>query len=406
MIKDVALFSNYLNHHQLAICEALIEKTDHHFVFVAFMPTPKFRLNLGYQEMNDVYPFVLKAYEDREKYAKAISIAVSFDLVIIGSAPESFAKIRIERNLLTFRYSERLYKESYLKALSPRGMIYRFNHHTKYIRKQVYLLCASAYTAFDFMLSGAYIGKAYKWGYYPLTMQYDPDELWKQKQQNSILWAGRLIRQKHPELAIAVAEKLKAEGVPFDMNIIGSGNMEKEIALRIKEKGLEDCIHMKGSMTPKEVRNHMEKAMIFLFTSDFNEGWGAVLNESMNSGCAVVASHAIGSVPFLVQDGDSGLIYQNRNANQLYNYTRILLDHPEECERIGKNAYYRIFEIWNADVAAERVLELANSLVNEEKRERFIDGPCSRAKLLSNWWYHNRKAKKQDWKKYFLNGLT
>lgn len=51
-------------------------------------------------------------------------------------------------------------------------------------------------------------------------------------------------------------------------------------------------------MKASEVRSYMEKADIYLFTSDFNEGWGAVLNESMNSGCAVVASHAIGSVPF------------------------------------------------------------------------------------------------------------
>jgi glycosyltransferase involved in cell wall biosynthesis len=61
-------------------------------------------------------------------------------------------------------------------------------------------------------------------------------------------------------------------------------------------------------MAPEAVRDHMEAADIFLFTSDFNEGWGAVLNESMNSACAVVASHAIGSVPFLLKDGENGFI--------------------------------------------------------------------------------------------------
>lgn len=56
----------------------------------------------------------------------------------------------------------------------------------------------------------------------------------------------------------------------------------------------------------RKVREHMEDADIFLFTSDYNGGRGAVLNESMNSGCMVAASHAIGSVPFLLEDGKRG----------------------------------------------------------------------------------------------------
>ena len=48
------------------------------------------------------------------------------------------------------------------------------------------------------------------------------------------------------------------------------------------------------------LEGYMESSHIFLlFTSDRNEG--AALNESMNSGCAVVASDAIGSVPYLMR---------------------------------------------------------------------------------------------------------
>ena len=83
---------------------------------------------------------------------------------------------------------------------------------------------------------------------------------------------------------------------------------------------------MLGAMPPEEVRRHMEKADIYLFTSDFNEGWGAVLNESMNSGCAVVASHAIGSVPFLIKNGENGLIYENGNQLDLEKQVLRLLE--------------------------------------------------------------------------------
>jgi hypothetical protein len=45
-------------------------------------------------------------------------------------------------------------------------------------------------------------------------------------------------------------------------------------------------------------RNYMEKQTSIYFTSDFGEGWGAVLYEAMNSGCALGGEPCgIGAVP-------------------------------------------------------------------------------------------------------------
>ena len=142
-------------------------------------------------------------------------------------------------------------------------------------------------------------------------------------------------------------------------------------------------------MSPDEVRSHMERADIFLFTSDFNEGWGAVLNESMNSGCAVVASHAIGSVPFLIRDGENGLIYQNGNQRQLEERVCRLLDDGEFRRKLAREAYRTISGEWNAECAAERLLLLAGTLMAKGKAQcPFGEGLCSRAAVLPNDWYH------------------
>ena len=45
----------------------------------------------------------------------------------------------------------------------------------------------------------------------------------------------------------------------------------------------------------------MEESEIYLVTSDRKEGWGAVVNEAMNSGCAVVADHMIGAAPWMIR---------------------------------------------------------------------------------------------------------
>ena len=125
-----------------------------------------------------------------------------------------------------------------------------------------------------------------------------------------------------------------------------------------------------------------------MFTSDFNEGWGAVLNESMNSGCAVIASHAIGSVPFLIQDGENGLIYENGNQQQFEERVESVIKDSEYRKRLGVNAYESVVNEWSADIAAKRFVALSQSLLKKEPADNlFAKGPCSRAVILKNDWY-------------------
>jgi len=60
----------------------------------------------------------------------------------------------------------------------------------------------------------------------------------------------------------------------------------------------------------------------------------------MNSGCAVVAGHEIGSVPYLIKHRENGLIYRDDDFNDLYEKTKWVLEHPDACEAMGRQAYY------------------------------------------------------------------
>jgi glycosyltransferase involved in cell wall biosynthesis len=176
---------------------------------------------------------------------------------------------------------------------------------------------------------------------------------------------------------------LKDNGYKFDLDIIGTGPMESQIKNMIVSNNLQNEVKLLGSMKPEQVREHMEKANIFLFTSDFNEGWGAVLNESMNSGCGIVASHAIGSVPFLLKNKINGLIYKNGDINHLYQNVKYLLDNEKGCYQMGINAYNTLHESWNAKEAAKRVIKLSEGLLNGNVPV-FKDGPCSG--LTPRYW--------------------
>lgn len=375
---SVTFFSNFLLHHQTPFCEEMVKRLGNGFTFVATRTIPEEQLKLGYHDLSHSASYALNAYEDDESMDKALRLAISSDVVIFGAAPERFVAERLKRNLLTFRYSERFFKTGYLKLLNPKVLWYHYINNFKPRNKKYYMLCASAYTARDCRLIHAFPGKTFKWGYFPETKAYrDISELLEQKRSHSILWAGRLIGWKHPDITIHLAEKLKNEGYSFTLNIIGSGVMEEVLKKMIEERNLSDCVQMLGSMPPEKVRAYMEQSEIFLFTSDRNEGWGAVLNESMNSACAVVANYEIGSVPFLIKDYENGLIYQKR-FEDLYQKVTWLLDNPEKRKQLGRNAYESVLNIWSAKTATERFLTLCNGLL-EDNCPEYDEGPCSRA---------------------------
>lgn len=379
----ITYVSNFMNHHQLPFSQGILSQDGVEYTFVALEAIPQERLDMGYEDMNHKYPFVLCAYDSAEKMAEAEILIDNADVAIYGSCPDNLIMRRTSKGKLCFKFSERYFKEGTGLLQIPHNLASAWKHLKPFEKSSLYFCCSSAYTTADLNRYTNYKGRTFKWGYFPETKQYNVTELMKKKLSvTSVGW-------KHPDASIELAASLKKKGYSFKMSIIGNGEMEAQLHEMIKSKGVENCVEMLGAMSPDNVRAHMEKADIFLFTSDFNEGWGAVLNESMNSGCAVVASHAIGSVPFLIKDGINGLVYENGNKRHLEVQVCRLLDDDVYRQKIGESAYYTISEKWNAQIAAERFVELVKALLHgKETNGLFEDGPCSEAENLSNGWYH------------------
>ena len=374
----ITFYSNFLLHHQTPFCEAMVRLIGDNFKFVATEKIPRERLDMGYKDLSHDAFYAVNSYESKDNFDLAMKLGAESDVVIIGSAPDIFIEERLKNNKLTFRYHERYFKEGRWRIFDPRVFIAHYKKDIRYKKKNLYMLCASAYTAPDCRFIGCYKGKTFKWGYFPPVKRYDDiGSLIKNKDHVSILWVARFIKLKHPEAPLYVAKRLKESGYDFTLNIIGSGVLEDSIRKSITENRLEENVRLLGTMSPEKVREYMERSEIFLFTSDRNEGWGAVLNESMNSACAVVASGAIGSVPYLIKDGENGYAYKDGDADDLYIKVKDLIDNNEKRIEFAKNAYKTLIDTWNADTAAERLLTLIESIKNG-KGTPFPDGPCSK----------------------------
>lgn len=378
---SIVFITNVMNHHQLPVADEMYSKLQDGYAFIATMPMPKELLDAGYPIYNR--PYLINAYQSTYEYQRALKSCATADVAIIGSAPYEYVAERIKNNKLTFWYSERWFKNLRSMIMNP---YFLWRNHYRNQFKQVYMLAASAYTAHDVNSLGLYKNKVFKWGYFTQVPKLNVEEVLTRRKENrlrhhqdvSILWVARLIGWKHPELPIFLAKRLKDDGYKFCIDMFGSGEKEAYCRSLAHSLGVEDVVHFQGNRPNNEILEEMRNHDIFLFTSDKNEGWGAVLNEAMSNACAIVASDKIGAVPFLIQDGKNGLIFESQDGESLYGKVKYLMDNPQSREQISRNAYNTISGMWSPLSATNRFIQLSEALL-QKKETPFLEGPCSKA---------------------------
>lgn len=394
MNLKMAFMSNFINHHQKPFCDAMYKKLGNDFVFIQTEPMDQERIDMGWSDEYVNLPYVKCLYEDEDECKKLIFDA---DVLLAGWCNRiDLIKERLNEKKLTVRIYERIYREGQWKFISPLGLISKYREHIKYRKGPAYLLCAGAYVASDFSLIHAYPNKMYKFGYFPEMRKYYIDRLFELKDKSGmieIVFAGRFLRLKHPEYICWLARDLKKESekrishneprLPdFRIHMIGSGELEHPMRTMITEYELLDKVQFYGFLPPDKVRTIMERCHIMIFPSDELEGWGAVVNEAMNSACAVVACSAAGSVPFLIKQWDNGVVFNKEDYESMRDAVIYLMTHGEKRERMAKNAYRTITDQWNAENAADMLLYMAEGWL-EGLDHAPIDGPLSKAPVIA-----------------------
>lgn len=376
----IAFFTNYLNHHQKPIADVLNAIEGVEYFFICTTGVPEFRKKLGYQEMAADYVLDVTISEENRK--KALELARTVDVAIFGGGKVyEFAIERLKLKKLTFEASERRFKKGYINLLSPNLMKHQWMYYRYGKNAPFYMLCCSAYTANDFYFMRSFINRCYKWAYFTRVIDIDIDDILAKKQQNrcKIMWCSRFIAWKHPEMCIDLAKRLRTSGYDVEINMYGNGPLLEKYLKIVEAENLKGYINILGSRKNDEILEAMRQHNIFLFTSDQNEGWGAVANEAMSNGCTLVGSDKIGAVPFLVNDKVNGRIFKSEDSTSLYNVVKNLISDRVGCENLARNAYRDMRSIWNPDNAAKSLLLLLENLKNGQETS-IADGPCSKAK--------------------------
>ena len=377
----IAFYSVVYNHHQSLVADELYKILGKDYTFIE-LKNLQGEAQKGGSVNSDTCPYLIQAWKSPKDKAKAMEIALSADACIFGGIETlPYIKARLKKNLLTFEMSERWLKKGWINLLSPNIFRNLLSYHIlKWDKKPYYKLCCSGFSSEDQYRLGTFKGKCYKWGYF--TKVNENLQTMHIKDHLSIMWCSRFLKLKHPELPILMAKQLKDKGYKFTLNMYGSGeklNAAKKLVLDLK---IMDVVKFIGTKANEKLLTDMQQHDIFLFTSDRNEGWGAVANESMSNGCVLVTSNAIGSTPYLVKNKITGLVFQSSKTKfgfshnkctidkkaleSLTNQVEWLIRHPYERQIIAQNAHEFMCKIWSPSNAAKNLLELINCFINNK----------------------------------------
>lgn len=369
----IVFVSVVLNNHQVGVADRLYEITGGNYWFIETGQCQELDRKGGEDFSTRPYLVRVSYFKDKRHIRQLIEDA---DVMIYGAAPIEYLRHRVKTGKLTFLYSERWLKRGWVNLLSPRLLRQQWFYHLHCHDKPVYTLCASSFAAGDFRMLRSFKNKCFKWGYFPSIHDISVNDVRAKDEVINILWVGRFISWKHPEMMVGLAKRLLHEGYSYRITMIGDGELRVSIENESVINGL--SIQFLGAKSNREVQVAMWQHEIFCFTSDRQEGWGAVLNEAMGNCCCPVASKEAGATQFLICDGENGYMFDQSNESEFHRKVISLIINRDKLAEMRKRAYYTIHEQWNAVTAADNLYRLSESLLTGRILE-IEEGPCSKA---------------------------
>lgn len=379
----IAFFLNILNHHQIDVADELYRLLGSSFSFIACVKnaTGELKGGLDYSDR----PYHIKSFSDERNFNKAKKIAETYDICLFGGYDAiRFQLIRSKTDKISFVVGERALKRGILNIFSPGFLKEKLYYYFKFRFSNTYKLCASAYTAVDDYRLLSYRGKHYRWGYF-VSKSYSKGEsgIYSRNLNEHIqlIWCGRFLYWKHPELAVLLVERLVSHGYECSLKMFGDGPLKEYIIKTVYRKRLSSYISIMGNCPNSWIHKSMRESDILLATSDKQEGWGVIVNEAMLEKCVVVGSDKMGSVPFLIKDSENGMVFQSESLDSLFEKTKFIIDNPSKRIEMAENAFKDITSIWSPRNAAASLIELSEALLDNKKLEK-QNGPCS---YISNY---------------------
>jgi glycosyltransferase involved in cell wall biosynthesis len=182
-----------------------------------------------------------------------------------------------------------------------------------------------------------------------------------------ILFVGRLRWHKGIDYLIRSFNILKEFQDNVHLCIVGDGEERERLEDLVEKRGFNDYIHFLGYVPSSSLPSIYAESDLFILpsiTSDDRghsypetEAFGIVLLEAMASGVPVIASE-VGGVPYVVDDGITGYLVEEKDYVDLARRILFLIRNTEVKEHMSRNAIRKMNRIYDWDKISEKYLKL------------------------------------------------
>ena len=176
----------------------------------------------------------------------------------------------------------------------------------------------------------------------------------------TILFAGRLIREKGVLDLVEATHLLVLDGESPLVLIAGSGPVAAEVRERVQALGLGDRVKLLGHLDADELRGAYVEADMLALPTYWAEGFPTVILEAMYAGLPIVTTPIRGAADQLAE-GENALFVPPRQPHVLAAALRRLADDPGLRERMGAANREKVAR-FAPEVVAVRYLEILHDV--------------------------------------------
>lgn len=148
-----------------------------------------------------------------------------------------------------------------------------------------------------------------------------------------ILWLTRMSPEKDPLRFVEVLTELNERSVPFSAAMVGAGDMTDEVRAAIAAQDLSGDVDLPG--WADEPVEYYQDARLYVLTSK-REMLPLTLVEAMFVGVPPVVS-SVGAIPDLVNDGQNGVLIEDRSVAGYADAIEELLLDGESRKKLAKS---------------------------------------------------------------------
>ncbi len=160
-----------------------------------------------------------------------------------------------------------------------------------------------------------------------------------------ILSVGRQHWKKGYNYALEAIKLLREKNIKTSYTIVGAAGAE-EIVITVNDLQIDDCVTLTSKMQFKAVLKEMQNADVLVLPS-VSEGPANVVIEAMAIGLPVISTDAVGMSELVIHN-DTGLLFSNRNVNDLAKKIMDFISMPQnEIENMSNRAKQKIKEQHN-----------------------------------------------------------